>query len=165
MEIWPESALPKPSVNFTGKAQGNTIRSKMDSGLIRQRRRFSVELNTYSVTWNLTEDERTVFRKFFRDKINHGGDSFTIELPVGDGNTFTPLEARFSSGGFSESYQDFQYWTISASLECPEVAVISDDLYYVRVEIGDLTTFYQAVDAVETAANTYADAVDAVINP
>tara|TARA_B100001142_G_C13817279_1_gene455101 strand:+ start:101 stop:508 length:408 start_codon:yes stop_codon:yes gene_type:complete len=129
MEIWPDNAMPRPSVSFQGKATANTLRSQMESGLMRQRRRFSVELNTYTVTWNFTEEERTVFRKFFRDKVNHGADYFTIELPVGDGNDYTAVTARFSSGGFSESYKDFRYWTISATLECSEVATISDAEY------------------------------------
>ena len=123
MEIWPESVIPKPTVSFQNQTAGSVIRSKMNSGVITQRRRFSVELNTYSTTWQLTEEQRSVFRKFFRDKISHGADKFNITLPVGDGNDFTAVVARFTSGGYSEQYKDFDAWILSATLECSTVEV------------------------------------------
>ena len=161
MSTWP-ATLPKPSTAFKGQADSNLLRSQMTSGLYRQRRRFSVELNTYTVTWLVTEDERATFRQFFRDQINHGADYFTIELPVGDGNTYTSLNARFSSGGFSESYRDFRAWTISATLECSEVAVISDTDYDLLV---DFDRFELAVDDADDAANIYSAAIDAALTP
>lgn len=113
---WPdETILPRPNTNFNGKVESTVIRTKMDSGRIRQRARFSSGNQTMPVEWLFTDDEFALFKGIYKYKLSNGADFFEMELPLGDG--FQTYLVRFSDDGFSEAYKPVNQWTVTATLE------------------------------------------------
>lgn len=114
MEIWP-SILPDPTVDFSGAVNAGVLRTSMDNGLARQRRKTISEIATFTTSWEMNDDEFTTFRAWHAEKINLGVDWFVVNLPFGGG--LMPQIARFVSGNFSAKMLQQDNYTVSASLE------------------------------------------------
>lgn len=113
---WPDGTiLAPPTVNFNGKVQTTVIRTKMDSGRVRQRNRFSAAVRSIEVEWVFTDDEFALFQGIYKFKITNGADFFNMSLPFGDG--FKTYLVRFSDAGYAHQYKPHFQWTISATLE------------------------------------------------
>ncbi len=129
MKHWPSyyGYLPHPSQAYSLDLAPSSIRTQMDSGTARQRRRFSTELVFVDVTWELDNFPQTdLFINFVKHELNAGNDWFYILLPTGgnysDGGVFTiaPIAqqiARFVEGKYSMNYLEGGFWAINATLE------------------------------------------------
>lgn len=122
--------LPGPTGNFGGDVSSSVIRTPMDSGRVRQRRRYTRENRTYNVSWNFTGFEFKMFQSWFVNKISNGADSCSISLPV-DGDGFKTVEAKFIEGKYSFAHTPNQplYWTVSAKLFVEDADVLTDEEY------------------------------------
>lgn len=120
---WPsEPILPKPSVDLGGSVKPATVRTNMESGRPRQRKRFTTGWRTKNVSWVLTNDEFAIFQAIVKFKLNNGADFFDMALPIGDPDDETEAEfavqsVRFVDGVYKYSYQDVMHWKVSATLE------------------------------------------------
>jgi len=122
MITWPDYPLfPRPAVNFAGEDDAPTIRTKMDSGRVRQRQRFTREFRPLRVSWKLTDEEFGTFQSIHKHLLNSGAGWFTMNLPLGD-NGFKEYTVRFSGGGYSFKYDEVMYWDVSAKLETEDQA-------------------------------------------
>tara|TARA_Y100000310_G_scaffold324866_2_gene387344 strand:- start:10384 stop:10746 length:363 start_codon:yes stop_codon:yes gene_type:complete len=92
MPTWP-SSLDKLSLN-TSEARGDgTIRTPMDAGIAKARRRFSAVPRAVSMSLILpTSSDRTTFDDFFSDTLSEGSLRFDFTDPIGGAT----VEARFS---------------------------------------------------------------------
>lgn len=117
MITWPDtnSILPKPEIAFGVGVSANAIRTKMDSGRVRQRKRFTKNMRSISVKWNLTDEQRGVFQGIFSGLLNNGADWFEMSLPLNGG--FRDFTVRFVADSYSEKYDAVLYWDITAKLE------------------------------------------------
>lgn len=116
MPAWP-STLPAPlTENYGVDATDTTVRTDMDSGPARVRRRFTAAPDMLTATWRLSEAQMAIFRTFFEDDIDHGAAWF--DMPVKDGRTEggETQEVRFSAP-WRASYIGGYGWTISATIE------------------------------------------------
>src|SRR4051812_5067554 len=104
METWP-AMLPTPAQDLSIALDTNHIRTRMESGLTRQRRRYTADAATISVVWEMSDLEFGLFSIFHRNYLNLGADWFTIPLPM-NGNSLTPHVARFVSGNYRQQYQE-----------------------------------------------------------
>jgi len=126
MITWPpETLIPAPKVDFAGEVDAPTIRTKMDSGRVRQRKRFTREFRPLRVSWKLKDEEFGLFQSVHKHALNSGADWFKITLPLGDG--MKEYTVRFSSGGYSFKYDDVMYWDVSAKMETEDQAELYDD--------------------------------------
>jgi hypothetical protein len=125
MITWPpETVIPPPKVDFAGEVDAPTIRTKMDSGRVRQRQRFTREFRPLRVAWKLKDEEFGLFQSIHKHALNSGADWFTITLPLGDG--MKEYTVRFSGGGYSFKYDEVMYWDVSAKLETEDQAEPQD---------------------------------------
>jgi hypothetical protein len=125
MNDWPEY-LPLPSAtSFGGENAFATIRTEMETGRVRQRRRFTTSQETFSVTWILTADEFEAFKSFHLFTLEGGANFFDILLPVGVG--LETMRVRFVGGTFRHSYQSYMNFQISATLETETPYAPADD--------------------------------------
>lgn len=122
--VWSTTGLPLPSVDLSGKIEQTTIRTKMESGRVRQRRRFTSGWRTISVTWELTDAEFALFQGVYKHKLSDGADFFDIILPLGD--DLDTYSARFTGEGYSYSYKNVMHWRVSAQLECDIGSVLTE---------------------------------------
>lgn len=82
MPSWPET-LPAPQwQGFQAEFQDNVIRSQMDSGPGKLRRRFSAAAMYYPVTWMFTRPQLQEFYNWFVDEVFSGSISFSWTHPI-----------------------------------------------------------------------------------
>ena len=136
MFTWPENILPLPSHDFDVQADFANVQSKMDSGRIRQRPRFTKELELSSVRFDLTKSQYSFFKAVWVHEIGQGNDWFTMRLPLADGETLTLSEVRFSSD-YKANHAAAENWNISATIEFRDPATISEEVLSVHILYGD----------------------------
>jgi hypothetical protein len=118
MSTWPTS-LPIPLASGYQINPGDqTLRTEMEVGTPRVRRRTTARNDRVAVSWLLTEAQFDAFRDWFDDAttgIAGGSAWFTVALAVGTGTRQASVEARFA-GPFTAAV-DAQYWRVTATLE------------------------------------------------
>jgi hypothetical protein len=118
MFTWPTVNFPKPDVSFGTSTGSSVIRTKMDSGRIRQRKRFDRNFRVATVSWRLSDYEYGVFQSMYKNSVSNGADWFYIELALGNGeSTLQTYTARFQADSYSAKYTGFMYWRVTAKLE------------------------------------------------
>jgi len=113
------STLPDPKLNgYKIKPIDQTIRTDMEFGNARVRRRTSTRNDVVSVIWIFTDGELDTFRDWFDDSttgISGGASWFDIDLKLVN-NGITASEARFV-GPFEAMLSSENLWEIKAELE------------------------------------------------
>ena len=135
MITWPPASIfPPPDVSFGAAVSANAIRTKMDSGRIRQRKRFTKNMRQISANWKLTDDQRSLFQGLFSGPLNNGADWFSMSLPLNGG--FKTFTVRFVADSYSEKYDGFLHWNTSAKLETED---------FVESDNAELSEAYEAI--------------------
>ena len=117
MATWP-ATLPRPNISgYTLKPVDASVRTDMESGAARARRRTSAKNDKLTVNWTFTDAQMAIFRTWFDNPAeNAGGASwFTVSLARGTTGVVS-LEARLV-GPFQASVQSGLNWNVSAELE------------------------------------------------
>lgn len=117
MSTWP-SALPRPSIDGYQLAPVNqVVRTDMEVGAARTRRRTFARNDMISVVWLFTDAQMALFRAWFDDPNNAaGGNSwFTVDLAYGD-RGLRSREARFN-GEWTATPTGGLNWEVTAKLE------------------------------------------------
>lgn len=134
MEAFP-AIFPNPTVDFNGKASTTTVETKMDSGRKRRRRRFSSELTSLPVSWQMDDWEFGMFRAWVKNKISDGADKFTISLPV-SGEGFKTVTVSLVGGEYTFKHSPVLNWTVSANLETEDSLIWDADTYTAKLTAG-----------------------------
>ena len=151
---WPSNILPLPSINFSGTNQSSVIRTQMDSGRFRQRRRFTKELDILSIEWLFDGKEWLFFRSFFEHSLEGGSLWFNINVNLGDRTpigeeSVQTFKIRFVSG-YSYTYAPVNYWRVRGSIEIDNFNNYSAELLSVLIsEDGDLSQFIIDANSLE----------------
>ena len=119
MAAWP-ATLPKPRASgYAITPVDQTIRTSMESGADRTRRRTSARNDKVKLSWQLSDAQMAIFKTWFYDPIATGvaGGSawFNISLPMGNGG-LTTVEAKFV-GPYQSSYLEGYNWVVSGEVE------------------------------------------------
>jgi hypothetical protein len=113
------AGLPSPNTSgYTIKPIDQTIRSEMEMGGQRVRRRSTARFDKVSVGWQLTDAQFATFRTWYENAATGaagGSGWFNISLPVGATGLDT-VETRFA-GVYQASYMDGFNWYVTAELE------------------------------------------------
>ncbi len=152
---WPYSVLPDPSNAFSMDVPDTSVRTKMDSGHVRQRRRWTKENGKFAVEWELDDEEYQVFRAWWAEKIGLGTDWFTLNLPVGGG--MAVQTARFVSGQFKADYVPVGNWKVSCVLEVDAPTRLAEgmvDLLLDAAFLGLFDDFELSIDDLYTLTHT-----------
>lgn len=117
MPSWPASLPQRPSYPGYGEApQSQVLKSDMDAGPPKRRRRFTAGTRTLSVQYDLTEQQVEDFKSFFYGELAAGALPFEWTDPrtgepvsaiAGDGSP--PYQIQPLSGG--------DWWRLSISIE------------------------------------------------
>lgn len=82
-EMWPSTLQQLLSEASFGIEEGDTtIRSEVDVGLAKVRRRFTKGVDRYSASIYLTVDQYTTFKNFFNVTLNGGVLTFNFNDPI-----------------------------------------------------------------------------------
>lgn len=115
--VWPDDTiLSRVETDLGGSIEPTVIRTGMESGRWRQRRRFTSGWRSISASWLFNDSEFEIFKAIVTYKLADGADFFQISLPLGD-DSFQNYVVRFVEGKYDFRYQDFMHWRVSARLE------------------------------------------------
>jgi hypothetical protein len=117
MAIWP-TTLPSPESDYSLDPVDQTLRTDMESGAPRTRRRTTARNDKVKVVWRMTDAQLAIFRAWFEDDatgIAGGAAWFTIDLPIGTGGV-VGVTAHFV-GPFKAVHLVALKWMVSAELE------------------------------------------------
>ncbi len=122
--IWPVN-LPLPIVDGYGVHPGEAIlRTEMEAGPARQRRRYTQVPSRISVRWTFRRDQFALFEAWYRWQAKEGGELFEIEL-LG-GLDLVIHEARFTRP-FDARIHGRVLWLVTSELEIRERPVLSQE--------------------------------------
>lgn len=119
------AGLPRPLRNGYGLNHVSPLmRSELQSGRARQRRKYTSVPSIASVSWLLTQQEATIFESWFRYDIVDGSEWFNAVLrtPMG----LQPYECRFVDMYSGPELVGITHWRFSANLEIRERQTLQD---------------------------------------
>lgn len=117
MVTWP-TTLPLPTIQGYGVQPGDAVlRTDMEAGLARQRRRFTSSPSTINVQFLMTRNQFAVFEAWYKFEAKEGAEFFDIDLLGGIG--LTTHTARFTRQ-FDAKLRNGIFWDISSELEIRE---------------------------------------------
>ena len=130
---WPKN-LPLPSVEGYGLSpQDSVLRTDMESGPARQRRRFRQTPTRITVRWLFTAYEFALFEAWYKFHADEGGQWFEITLLGGLG--LLPHEARFTRQ-FEASLVAGVFWEVRSELEVRERPTLDEGALNLLLELN-----------------------------
>ena len=124
MSIHYPSQFPNPTIQDYGlEPQESIARTKMDSGVARQRRRFTSVPSNVAVRWIMTADIFGLFEAWYRYKAKEGAE--WIIIPLQNGLGYQNSEARFVKP-YTAKMLSSDLWEVTTSLEVRQMSVLSE---------------------------------------
>ena len=118
MATWP-ATLPSPAkASYSINMQDQTVRTDMEAGNPRVRRRTAARIDLIDISWIFTDAEMATFRAWYENSstgISGGAGWFDIDLAVGN-TGIDPVEARFTRT-FVARLQPGLNWSVEAQIE------------------------------------------------
>lgn len=100
---------------YSYKPDDNVVRTEMEAGLARQRRRSLFRTVKFNVKWIFSRAELAIFEKFYSEEIYDGVAWFTIKLVNGTGES--DYKARFVGGVDTKTAANEHIWEVTGVLE------------------------------------------------
>ncbi len=124
--VWPTNPtkIPPPDISFNNDIENPVIRTKMDSGKVRQRARFTSAVRLFTANWTLTDAQYALFQGILKYKLSNGADWFEMQLMFGNG--FDTYEVRFIDGKIKSAYKVHLHWRVSAAMETENTSPLSE---------------------------------------
>ena len=146
---WP-ATLPLPSIDGYGVHPGEAVlRTEMEAGPARQRRRFTQVPSRVSVRWLLRRDQMALFESWYRWHAKEGGEWFTIDLLGGLG--LVGHEARFTRQ-FTARPVPGNRWDVTSELEIRERPVLTEGALDIALT-EDIPGLLAAIDSFDATVN------------
>lgn len=116
MAAWPATLPGFLSDGYSVEISDATIRTDMESGPARVRRRYTAAPDNLSCSWKFSDAQMVAFREFFENDIMHGALWFDVGVMNGTTTAIVIKEARFSAPWKASRIPAFG-WHVSAILE------------------------------------------------
>lgn len=123
--LWPSQKLGRPLANGYGLvAMPSTIRTEMDNGIPRTRRRFTRQLTTATLNFNFTREKFGLFDGFWRGTLSDGASWFV--MPLRNGISDDPWTVR-SIAPPEATNNGPDIWRVSWKIEIDQIPQLSAD--------------------------------------
>lgn len=122
------ASLPAPSQEFSITTDNNSIRTTMDSGRTRQRKKNTQRYYSAQVIWQFDDAEFSTFKGFLYYEAQDGVAWFEANLFTGD--TLIPHKMRLLNGQYTASYTAWGGWAVSATIDLERLYSPEPDVYY-----------------------------------
>lgn len=140
---WP-ATLPLPTVEGYSVHPGEAVlRTEMEAGPARQRRRFTQVPSRIGVRWVFRREQFALFEAWYRWQAKEGAEWFAIDLLGGLG--LVEHEARFTRQ-FESRLKNALLWEVTSELEIRERPVLTEDALAVALD-SDLALLFRDIDA------------------
>lgn len=137
---WPAELPQAPLLaSYSVKADSGIIRTPMDSGLARQRKRFSTPTSRVPVAWHMNGPQVALFKSWLVHRAANGGAWFNINMRLDDGDR--EVEARFVADATYKLIgrgwmSGVEKWMVSAELEIKDGPPLSSEVLDIVLGIG-----------------------------
>jgi hypothetical protein len=156
---WPDK-LPLPTFEGYGiEPQDGVLRTEMEAGPARQRRRFTQVPSRIPVRWSFTQWEFGIFESWYKWKGMEGAVWFSMDLLGGlglvthearfVGNGSSPYKATPTRGGPGRGAR----WIVTTTLEIRDRPVLTEPALNI-VLAEDVTGLLAAIDAAHVVIHT-----------
>ena len=109
-------AIPFPSAgSFAERVSVPTLQTTLETGLVRQRPRFSTGLREFRASWELTQSEFAIFQEWFATDLVGGLLAFEMDWG-GPERVY-----RFAGGRYTSTQGHGGRFNVSGNLECLDV--------------------------------------------
>ena len=118
MSSWPTTLPPPSAYGYALNPVDQTVRTEMEGGAARARRRTTARNDRLNVAFELTDAQLAIFRAWFEDAATGaagGAGWFSTTLALGTGGKVATT-ARFI-GAYKVAYVPVMNWTVTAELE------------------------------------------------
>ena len=120
---WPDS-FPAPQISgYSLQPEESIARTSMDSGVARQRRRFTSSPTKVKLRWKMSQELFGFFQSWYIYKAKAGAEWITIDLSNGQG--YNPSQARFTTP-YSAKPLSHDQWEVMADFEVREMAILDE---------------------------------------
>lgn len=131
---WPERLPPPTLANYSYQAQAPLIRTNMDTGLARQRRRFVSIPSQIGVQFVLNQEQLALFEAFCHYDLLDGLCWFTAR--IANGMEVQGVKARWI-GAWKVDLLDAGIWQVSGTLESINLPVVTPEQYIALRDFGE----------------------------
>lgn len=146
--FWPEERIPLPlKQGYVLEPKPNVIRTEVEVGPDRARRRSTQTPTEVTVVWELTQWQLMLFQGFYKHQAMEGAAWFGIPLLTTLG--VATCEAQFK-GKLSAPKQRGDLWLINATLVVREIPEL-DALGYEILLTEEPAVLYGAIDGLGAA--------------
>lgn len=120
------------------------MRTELQSGRARQRRRYTSVPSLASVSWNFDQSQAQVFEAWFRWNLSDGTEWFNVTLrtPLG----LMPYECRFADMYAGPQLVGIDRWQVSATLEVRERPTLTDGYDVVNSLVLNASIFDRTIN-------------------
>ena len=141
------ASLPNPTLaSYTITPFDNVVRSEMESGLIRARRRSTSTPGRVNLRWIMNQVQFGIFEAWYSGTAHEGTEYVNINIRNGSGTSMTRV--RFLSV-YNAVPLSNDIWEVSISGEIPEPAKLSND------DIAIFTTDGWSIESLRSASNQF----------
>ena len=127
--------LPTPTIQgYRIKQQDNTVRTRMEAGVARQRRRFLTVPTDMRLRWVMQSSLFALFEGFYKTKAKEGAE--WIIFPIYNGAGYLDSEVRFKEPYQATLLSD-NTWQVTADMEIREAQVLTEDLLDLFLNISE----------------------------
>jgi hypothetical protein len=139
--------LPYPTVDgYSIQPDEAIIRTDMEAGPARQRRRYTQTPSKIAVKWIMSPEQFCLFEAWYKYYAKEGAEWFVITLLGGIG--LTEQEARFTKQ-FEAGLIAGRLWQITSELEIRDRPTITEDAMLIIMD-SDFQKLETAVDKLHT---------------
>lgn len=139
--------LPYPTVDgYSIRPDEAIIRTDMEAGPARQRRRYTQTPSKIAVKWIMSPEQFCLFEAWYKYYAKEGAEWFVITLLGGIG--LTEQEARFTQQ-FEASIAAGRLWQITTELEIRDRPTIGEDATLIIMD-SDFQKLELSVDRLHT---------------
>ncbi len=144
------SLLPYPlASSYTIKPDEAIVRTDMEAGPARQRRRYTQTPSKITVKWIMNKEQFALFEAWYKYQAKEGAEQFYITLLGGLG--LTEQEARFTTQ-FEATLTNGYLWEITSELEIRDRPTLREDGMELLID-NDYNKLLLAVDRFELYVN------------
>lgn len=127
LPVWP-AKLPKLLAEGYGYSpQDAFVRTDMDSGLARTRRRFLTVPSQVTVSWAMSASQLALYEAFVKYDLLGGGAWFQLDVITATGPK--PLKVRFTEVPKVAVVSTRQLWSVTGTIETLDMPVMSEADY------------------------------------
>lgn len=119
MATWPTTLPPPLFSGYELQSGSQTIRTDMESGAARVRRRQTAAPDTAGLRFLLTEAQMQIFRAFWDSASGFSGGAAWVVVPIRDGRTsgVANKECRPLTGDYKAALVSASAWSVEFKVE------------------------------------------------